>query len=125
MRATFVAYLSRASTPRRLSQEVTDISSRLQKVQEGCSRGERSEREQAQALGTAGDRNAGDQAGLRSDTGTAGAGTADTGAEGTGAEAAGTEDPGSRERQEEDNGAPAEQPVVAESHADHGRLRDQ
>lgn len=95
------------------------VSSRLQKVQEGCSRGERSERGQAQALGTAGDRNAGDQAGLRSDTG-----AEDTGAGDAGTEDYGTEDTGSREGQEEDNGASAEQPVVAESHADHGRLRD-
>jgi len=77
----------------------------LQKVQEGCSRGERPAGEQAEALGTTGGRDAGDQAGLRSATG--------------------TENTGSRERQEKDDGASPEQSAVAEGHAYHRRLRDQ
>jgi len=52
-----------------------------------------------------GGRDAGDQAGLRSATG--------------------TENTGSRERQEKDDGASAEQSAVAESHAYHRRLRNQ
>lgn len=93
---------------------MTDISSRLQKVQEGCSRGERSEGKQAQALGTAGGRNAGDQAGLRSVTGTGDTGT----------EEIGTEDTGNRELHKKDNGASTKQPVISKSHANHERLRD-
>lgn len=103
---------------------MTDISSRLQKVQEGCSRGERSEGKQTQALGTAGGRDAGDQAGLRSVTGTEDTGTGDTGTEDTGTEDTGTENTRNRGHQEKDNGAPAKQPVIAKSYANHERLRD-
>lgn len=70
----------------------------LQEVPEGRSRGERP-RVQAQTLGTACGGDAGDQAGLRSKTG--------------------TEDRGN---QDKDDGASVEQSPIAESYADHGRL---
>jgi len=71
----------------------------LQNVQESRSRGERAAGGQTQTRnGTAGGGDAGDQTGLRSNAGNG---------------------------EQEKNGARVEQPAIAESHADHGRLRDQ
>lgn len=72
----------------------------MQEVQEGRSRGERPEGVQAQTFGTACGSDAGDQAGLRSNTG--------------------TEDRGNQD--EKDDGASVEQSPIAKSYADHGRL---
>lgn len=100
MWATFVPV--GAPAPRASSQEMTGISSRLQKVQEGCSRGERPEGKQAETLGTTGGRDAGDQTGLRSDTG-----AEKTGSRGTGSQ------------KNQNDGSSAEQSAVAKDLADH------